>query len=88
MTFPTKGYSVSMQFPANKNSKAVIKNLNKAVIDHDGRVSLACDNFLDSRSFRKIYVGVDQWLDGVKALDGDNRFRSLLSDNVDIKKQA
>lgn len=52
-SFPMEGYTLALDFPIRRSTKALFAELTRIAIDHGGRFYLAKDSFLDADSLRK-----------------------------------
>jgi hypothetical protein len=86
MSFPIKGYSIALDFPNNKKTLQLLKDLNIKISDLNGRVYLAKDSTLDKNMFKKMYSNnLKIWQDIIKELDKENRINSSMSERLNFK---
>ncbi len=85
LSFPIKGYTLSMDFPVRSNVTEMIKELDKIVMDYGGRTYLTKDAFLDENTFKKMYDGYWQkWREIKQKYDPQNLFGSNLSRRIGL----
>ena len=84
LSFPMEGYTLALDFRASPGTFSLLRALDRIVAEHGGRLYLAKDACMGAGMLRRGYPG----LDGFRALrarhDPDRRFRSLLSDRLDL----
>ena len=55
LSFPMSGYSLALDFPANKKTFYHLKELDKIILKYQGKIYLTKDSRMDSNLFNKIY---------------------------------
>ena len=55
LSFPMSGYSLALDFPANKKTFYHLKELDKIILKYQGKIYLTKDSRMDSDLFNKIY---------------------------------
>ena len=55
LSFPVSGYSLAMDFPANKKTFYHLKQLDKIILNYQGKIYLTKDSRMDSNLFNKLY---------------------------------
>jgi len=55
LSFPMSGYSLALDFPANKKTFYILKELDKIILKYQGKIYLTKDIRMDSNLFKKIY---------------------------------
>jgi decaprenylphospho-beta-D-ribofuranose 2-oxidase len=85
LSFPFKGYTLSMDFPVRKGVIDMCKELDKIVVDYRGRTYLTKDSILDERTFKIMYTGLwEKWMDIKIKYDPENKFTSNLARRVGL----
>ena len=78
LSFPTAGYTLSLDLPVRDGLWEWLDRLDELVIEHGGRVYLAKDARMSSGSFRAMYPRLDEWLEVKARVDPDHRIASSL----------
>jgi decaprenylphospho-beta-D-ribofuranose 2-oxidase len=84
LSFPAEGYTLAIDFPMRKNTRALLQRLDAMVLDGGGRVYLGKDSFLDAATFRAMYPSVAGWLETKAKYDPENVFTSNLGRRVGL----
>ncbi|MEP6467620.1 MAG: FAD-binding oxidoreductase [Parafilimonas sp.] len=79
LSFPFEGYTLAIDFPMSEKLKKFIPQLDKKVLDANGRLYLGKDALLDRNTFRKMYPQAEEWLKIKAKYDPDNIFTSNIS---------
>ncbi len=86
LSFPMKGYSLSMDFKVSSNLFRVLDYIDEMVAEDCGRVYLAKDSRMKAEIFRKMYGrAVDEFLEVKAKYDPFNRFNSLLAKRLSLQ---
>lgn len=86
MTFPTRGYSIALDFPNTRRVRSVLPQLDRWVSDHGGRVYLAKDAMLTADLFYTMYgPEANSWVEFIRQLDPEKKFTSLMSERLEWK---
>jgi decaprenylphospho-beta-D-ribofuranose 2-oxidase len=88
LSFPAEGYTLAIDFPIRKNTRALLRRLDAMVLDAGGRVYLGKDSFLDAATFRAMYPAVEGWLQTKAKYDPQGVFTSNLGRRVGLVKAA
>jgi decaprenylphospho-beta-D-ribofuranose 2-oxidase len=88
LSFPAEGYTLAIDFPIRKNTRALLQRLDAMVVDAGGRVYLGKDSFLDATTFRAMYPAVEDWLRTKAKYDPQGVFTSNLGRRVGLVKAA
>ncbi|HEX2871135.1 MAG TPA: FAD-binding oxidoreductase [Polyangiaceae bacterium] len=88
LSFPAEGYTLAIDFPIRKNTRALLQRLDAMVVDAGGRVYLGKDSFLDAATFRAMYPAVEGWLQTKAKYDPQGVFTSNLGRRVGLVKAA
>jgi FAD/FMN-containing dehydrogenase len=88
ISFPREGYTFAIDFPIRRNTVALLKRLDRMVIDAGGRVYLGKDSYLDAPTFRTMYPAIDRWLAVKAKYDPKGVFTSDLGRRVGLVVSA
>jgi decaprenylphospho-beta-D-ribofuranose 2-oxidase len=78
LSFPREGYTFAIDFPIRNHTVALLKRLDRMVLDAGGRVYLGKDSYLDAATFRAMYPAFEDWLATKRKYDPDGVFTSDL----------
>lgn len=84
LSFPFEGYTLALDFPVNPTSLALMERMDRIVTDHGGRLYLAKDSRSDAALLTSGYRRLDAFRAVRDRYDPQRRFRSLLSDRLDL----
>lgn len=84
LPFSIEGYSLALDFPITNGLFEFLDELDEIVLRHGGRLYLTKDVRMSKRMFMQSYPNVDRFIEQVKDVNNDNKFRSLQSDRVGI----
>lgn len=85
LSFPFKGYTLSMDFPVKKGIIEMCKELDAIVLDHGGRTYLTKDSILDEKTFKQMYNGLwEKWMNIKIKYDPQNKFTSNLGRRIGL----
>lgn len=85
LSFPFKGYTLSMDFPVKKGVIDMCKQLDEIVLDYKGRTYLTKDSILDEKTFKQMYSGLwEKWMKIKIKYDPENKFTSNLARRVGL----
>ncbi len=77
LSFPFKGYTLSMDFPVKKGVIEMCRVLDEIVVEYGGRNYLTKDSILDEKTFKQMYNGLwEKWMKIKMKYDPDNKFTS------------
>lgn len=79
LSFPTEGYSLSLDMPMTTDLLSFLDNLDEMVLRLEGRVCLATDARMKSTLFQAMYPRYSQWRHVKSAVDPQGCFSSSLS---------
>ncbi|MGB5897000.1 MAG: FAD-binding protein [Geitlerinemataceae cyanobacterium] len=85
LSLPVPGYSLALDIPMQPEIEVFLSQLDRIVLEYGGRVYLTPDSRLHPQVFRQMYPGYDRWLSVKSQVDPQNRFRSALSDRLQIE---
>jgi FAD/FMN-containing dehydrogenase len=85
LSFPFKGYTLSMDFPVRNGVIEMCRELDKIVVDYGGRTYLTKDSILDEQTFKAMYSGLwEKWMDIKTKYDPQNKFTSNLARRIGL----
>lgn len=85
LSFPFKGYTLSMDFPVKKGTIEMCGELDKIVMEYGGRTYLTKDSILDEKTFKQMYSGLwEKWMETKMKYDPDNKFTSNLGRRIGL----
>ncbi len=85
LSFPFKGYTLSMDFPVKKGVIKMCRQLDEIVLDYGGRTYLTKDSILDEATFKKMYSGLwEKWMEIKHKYDPENKFSSSLARRIGL----
>lgn len=80
LSFPFKGYTLSMDFPVKKGVIAMCKELDRIVLEYGGRNYLTKDSIMDEKTFKQMYIGLwEKWMVTKTKYDPENKFTSNMA---------
>ena len=80
LSFPFKGYTLSMDFPVKKGVIEMCKELDRIVLEYGGRNYLTKDSIMDEKTFKQMYSGLwEKWMDTKIKYDPENKFTSNMA---------
>ncbi|MEO1051412.1 MAG: FAD-binding oxidoreductase [Bacteroidota bacterium] len=82
ISFPTKGYTLALDFPVKKGLFEFLNELDEIVLEHKGRIYLSKDARMEREMFWKTYPNVDKFLDIVKEYNPAYKFQSVQSQRL------
>jgi FAD/FMN-containing dehydrogenase len=84
LPFAMKGYSLALDFPISPRLFSFLDELDRIVLDHGGRLYLTKDVRMTKQMFMQSYPNVDRFINNVKTLKQNNKFRSRQSDRIGL----
>jgi FAD/FMN-containing dehydrogenase len=84
ISFPMEGYTLALDFPVRKGLLPFLDELDKVVLDYGGRLYLTKDARMKPEVFHQAYPNVEKFMDIVRKYDPGHRFRSILSDRLQL----
>ncbi|RMG18002.1 MAG: FAD-binding oxidoreductase [Deltaproteobacteria bacterium] len=85
LSFPRPGYTLALDLPnRGEETFALLRSLDRIVLDAGGRVYLAKDARLDPLTFRRMYPEYERWLAIRRRVDPEGRLASALSRRLEI----
>lgn len=84
LSFPMEGYTLALDFPANRQNLALVAQLHQLVSEYGGRVYLAKDACMTPQDFAGGYPMLTQMRQVRRNYGLDRRFSSLLSKRLEI----
>ncbi|HEX5661195.1 MAG TPA: D-arabinono-1,4-lactone oxidase, partial [Polyangiales bacterium] len=84
LSFPREGYTFAIDFPIRDHTVAVLRELDKLVVEAGGRIYLGKDSVVEADTFRAMYPAIDAWLAVKQKYDPNNVFTSDLARRVGL----
>ncbi len=84
LSFPREGYTLAIDFPIRGNTVALLRRLDRMVLDAGGRLYLGKDAYVEAATFRAMYPALDRWLAVKAKYDPDGVFTSDLGRRVGL----
>lgn len=84
LSFPREGWTLAVDLPVAAGLEALLGTLDRAVLDHGGRVYLAKDAHLDAAVFARMYPAADRFRAVKRRLDPAGRLSSSLARRVGL----
>lgn len=84
LSFPMEGYTLALDFPANPQTFALLRDLDAIVAAHGGRIYLAKDARTDAGLFKSGYPSFDAFEAARRAADPFRKFSSLQSERLGL----
>ena len=78
MSFPMEGYTLAVDFRANRHAENLVTELEKTTHDAKGRIYLAKDALASPAQVRAMYPEHKDWLDPVTKIDPDGDYATDL----------
>jgi decaprenylphospho-beta-D-ribofuranose 2-oxidase len=85
LSFPMPGYTLALDFPASREIFAMLPELDRIVAACGGRIYLAKDARMGADLMGRSYPGLARFRDICADVDPDRRFRSLLSERLNLR---
>jgi decaprenylphospho-beta-D-ribofuranose 2-oxidase len=84
LSFPRLGYTLTLDFPLNGATLALLRELDAIVADHGGRLYLAKDARTDAAMMRRGYARLDRFKRVRDEVDPQRKFASMQSRRLDL----
>ncbi len=84
LPFAMDGFALALDFPIKNGLFEFLDELDEIVLEYGGRLYLTKDVRMDKKMFMQSYPDVDRFLEHVKQINPETKFRSLQSDRVGI----
>jgi decaprenylphospho-beta-D-ribofuranose 2-oxidase len=84
ISFPTKGYTLALDFPVRDGLFEFLDQLDKLVLGYGGRIYLTKDARMKKEIFWNGYPKATQFQQAVKKVNPDFKWRSAQSDRLGI----
>jgi FAD/FMN-containing dehydrogenase len=84
LSFPREGYTLAIDFPIRANTVALLRRLDRMVLEAGGRIYLGKDAYVEAATFRAMYPALDRWLAVKAKYDPDGVFTSDLGRRVGL----
>jgi decaprenylphospho-beta-D-ribofuranose 2-oxidase len=85
LSFPERGYTLALDFPRAGPVPALLGELERIALKHDGRVYLAKDALLSAEGFRAMYPRLAKFRDVLARVDPDRRLASDMARRLCIR---
>lgn len=84
LSFPREGYTLTLDFPHNAATLALLRELDAIVADHGGRIYLAKDARADAVMMRRGYARIEQFRGIRDTVDPNHKFASVQSRRLNL----
>jgi FAD/FMN-containing dehydrogenase len=84
LPFAMEGYSLALDFPITESLFDFLDELDEIVLAYGGRIYLSKDARMNKTMFMQSYPKVDRFIENVRAINQDIKFKSLQSDRVGV----
>lgn len=84
ITFPMKGYTLALDFPARKNVFRLLDELDALVLEFGGRIYLTKDARMRSDTFSRSYAGAARFCEVIRKTEQRVRFESIQSKRIGL----
>ncbi|OYW16601.1 MAG: FAD-linked oxidase, partial [Sphingobacteriales bacterium 12-47-4] len=84
ISFPTKGYTLALDFPVRKGLFEFLDEMDKIVLECGGRLYLSKDARMKPETLRLGYDRFDEFVGILRQYDPEQKFRSIQSDRLQI----
>ena len=85
LSFPIAGYTLALDIPLSDLSIVpFMRQLNKTIVEANGRIYLAKDAILEQEDFASMYPRLEKFKEIKRYYDPEHRFRSSQSDRLGI----
>ena len=84
LSFPMEGYTLALDFKMDKNLFSLLDELDKIVLDYNGRLYLTKDARMSEEMFKKSYPQWEKFLNVRKKYGADQVFNSLQSQRLGL----
>ena len=84
LSFPREGYTLTLDFPLNGATLALLRELDAIVADHGGRIYLAKDARADAAMMRSGYARLESFKRVRDAFDPQRKFSSVQSRRLEL----
>jgi len=84
LSFPRDGYTFAIDFPVRSGTAALMRRLDRMVLDAGGRIYLGKDAYVDAETFRAMYPRCQEWLALKAKVDPNGVFTSDLGRRVGL----
>lgn len=85
LSFPLKGFTLALDFPNKAGVVELLKNLERIVRDHDGRIYLAKDSCLSAEGFAEMYPRANAFRSILEDIDPEGTMASDMSRRLGIR---
>jgi decaprenylphospho-beta-D-ribofuranose 2-oxidase len=85
LSFPMEGYTLALDFPIRAGTDELFARLERATLDHGGRIYLAKDSRLSPAGFAVMYPRLDEFRAVLDRVDPAGRMRSDMARRLGIR---
>lgn len=86
LSFPREGYTFAIDFPIRQNTVALLRRLDRMILDYGGRIYLGKDSYVEKETFRAMYPAIDTFLAVKEKYDPKGVFTSDLGRRVGLSR--
>ena len=83
-SFPMKGYTIALDFPASKNTLRLLEKLDEITLKYNGRFYLAKDARMTKEIFKKSDNRISDFINFKNKNNFDKNFRSSQSSRLEL----
>jgi decaprenylphospho-beta-D-ribofuranose 2-oxidase len=84
LSFPTEGYTITLDFPVRPLTMNALAKLDAVVAEHGGRIYLAKDARAPQKMIEQGYPEIDAFRELRRKIDPMRKIRSVLSERLDL----
>jgi decaprenylphospho-beta-D-ribofuranose 2-oxidase len=84
LPFAMEGYSLALDFPITEGLFEFLDELDEIVLAYGGRIYLSKDARMNKAMFMQSYPRVERFIENVRIINKDVKFKSLQSDRVGV----
>ncbi len=85
MSFPMEGYTLAVDFRANRHAEKLVAELESMTCDAKGRIYLAKDGLAASTHIRAMYPEHASWLEQIKKIDPEGSYSTDLIRRLNLR---
>jgi len=79
ISFPEEGYTLALDFKLSRKVRKLLDELDKIVLDYNGKIYLTKDSRMSADTFKKMYSKLNY-----STKNSENKFKSLQSERLNI----
>jgi len=84
LSFPTEGFTLTLDFPISERLFPILDKLDEIVMEYGGRIYLTKDVRLNAQNFRQMYSHILDFQNVIKKIDPEKKLQSLQSKRLGI----